>query len=78
MEPPSSKTASLEQRRRQRNNLTRRANLPVDRRLADLEADTVKLVEIIEGQERDILRLEKYVRKLTRLLIDSLPEAPPT
>lgn len=51
-----------------------RKAMSMDRRVAELEADVLRLIEFSTELEREFYLQEKYLRKLTRMLIDYIPE----
>lgn len=67
--PPGSEVVSLEARRKQKSLATRKQYLTPEARLAELEADQLRLVDMVLIHEHEVDRLNRRVEYLTRLLL---------
>ncbi len=61
--------ASLAERRRQENNRLLQAIKPVEQRVAELEGDTLRLIDLVLDQERTILDLGKQLDRMEERML---------
>lgn len=63
-----SNVISLEELRRKKTGRGRKAALPLEDRVLELEQDQVRLIDMAMDMEKRLFRQERYISKLVRLL----------
>jgi hypothetical protein len=65
---PKSKIMSLADKRKQRSDQTRKTYLPIDQRMAEIEADMIRIIDSLA----DLDYLINHQARITRLLVKAV------